>query len=540
MAAVSLAFCLGASALAACSGEKAGRPNGQEAGASAPGQAADWQKTAPGSGGIALPVVRTPVEYSFMAQEDAGMPFRNTFVVVPGIEKRTNVKFNLNKVPQTNYKDKLNVVLASGEIPDVMAGVDVSVANSLGPKGLFLNIWQYIDAMPNMKKAFETYPEMNNFKYSDNELYSILNQCSPDSDPQGFGYYTFVPMIRTDVLNKLNLKAPTNFDELHTVLAEMKKAYPSSYPWINYKGLEGFLQQMLLAWNGSVLDYTANYAAYDSKSSKWSFGPEQPGFKEMVDYLRKLYAEGLLDKEFMVTNQTQWEERVINDKGFFSYASWNVSDYMTRKGVEKGTADFYFTGFVPPKKDGPSSVVVRPVCTNYSAVSAKVKDPVPLLQALDYWLYSKDGAMLANAGEEGVNFTWEQPDQIYKLVDPELPNPSNETHSEKFGIRYSFMTGLRPDHFDIHNHLDNPDRDLYHQQYLAYRGRNVSPAPVKIFKNTEDADQMKQIGVPIKDYVAQQVTKFIAGAVSMSEWDGFIQTSKKMGSDKMVELLNKP
>jgi putative aldouronate transport system substrate-binding protein len=486
-------------------------------------EADNWQQATAGSGGQALPVTKESVEYSFMTLEFGNTPIRSSFVVVPEVERRTNVKFDLQKVPESNYKDKLNVVLASGDIPDLVAGVSLSVANEFGPKGLFLNIWDYIDIMPNLKKAFDTFPEFAEYKYSDNQLYQLMNQCAPNSDPQGFGYYKQIPMIRTDVLEDLNLKAPATFDELYEVLSAIKSKYPDSYPWINQRGLE-FLQQVLVAWNGKVLEQGYNYAAYDPDSKKWGFAPEQAGFKEMIEYLRKLYAEGLLDKEFAVANSSQWEERSINDKGFFSYSYWNSSDAITLKARESGKEQFKTIGIVPPANTGPSAVVVRNSCSNFSAINSKVKNPEALLKALDYWLYSVDGTMLANAGIEGTNFVWEEDQKIYKLVDPDLANPTNETHKEKFGVRYEYMTGLRPDHFDIHNHLVDPDNNIYHQQYLMYQGHTVNPGPVKIFKDTEKAETMKQVGVPIKDFVEQQLTKFITGASSMDTWDQFIQT----------------
>ena len=47
--------------------------------------------------------------------------------------------------------------------------------------------------------------------------------------------------IRTDILTKLDLQPPTTWDELTTVLREMKKAYPNVYPlsdrWSNPEGL---------------------------------------------------------------------------------------------------------------------------------------------------------------------------------------------------------------------------------------------------------------------------------------------------------------
>ncbi|MFB9275667.1 extracellular solute-binding protein [Cohnella cellulosilytica] len=541
-AALTLALALLTALLAACSGgnnAKSGNEGGGSASSPAASASEEWQKTAPGSGGQALPVTQQLKEYTFMARELGGVPFKDSFVVLPELERRTNVKLNLIKVPESNYGDKLNVVMASGELPDLIAGVNINVANEFGPKGLFLNLWDYIDIMPNMKKAFETYPEFNDYKYSDTELYQVLNQCAPDSDPQGFGFYKQIPMIRTDVLKTLNLEAPKTFDELRDTLVRIKEAYPDSRPWISDgRGFE-FLQQVLAGWNGKILEPNYYYSAFDPEAGQWGFAPEQEGFKELVEYMHGLYADGLLDNEFFLTNNSQSTERAVNDKGFFYYSYWNNSATMTLRGQENGNPNFLMSGILPIVKDGPSAAVVRNACSNFSAVNAKVSDPEPLLKALDYWLYSQDGTMLANAGIEGVNFVWEEDQKIYKLVDPKLEKPDNETHKAEFGVRYDFMTGLRPDHFDIHNKLEDPDNDMYHQQFLLYKDHAISPGPVKIFKDPEDSNTMSEIGVPIRDYVEQQFIKFVMGAANMSTWDQFIETCKKMGSDKMIELLNK-
>ncbi len=124
-------------ALVACSNgnNKEGSPSGTSS--DSPGIAgASWQQGTPGSGGQALPVTQKLAEYTFMARELGGVPFRDSFVVLPELEKRTNVKLNLNKVPESNYNDKLSVVLASGAMPDLIAGVNLNVANRLAEMGL--------------------------------------------------------------------------------------------------------------------------------------------------------------------------------------------------------------------------------------------------------------------------------------------------------------------------------------------------------------------------------------------------------------------
>jgi putative aldouronate transport system substrate-binding protein len=398
--------------------------------------------------------------------------------------------------------------------------------------------------MPNMKWCFDTFDGWDAYKYSDNELYQLLVQCSPDSDPQGFGYYRQIPMIRVEVLEELNLHEPKTFNELHDVLTVIKKAYPGSYPWLGEVGtnsspLQPLLEQMLIAWSGDLFSFDNYYTVYDATAKKWSFALERPGFRELIQYLATAYKEGLLDPEFVRMRGPQWEERMLNNKGFFSYAYWNNSDNITLKGIENGNKTFKVMGFLPPIKDGKSAVIVRQVCNSTVAISAKVRDPEIFMRFVDYWLYSKDGTMLSNAGIPEVNWTWDVPEKIYKLLDPDRPNPTNETHKEKYGVRYGNMTGLRPDHLDIHGWVGNPDTDIYYQQQLIYKGHGVNPAPIVIFHDENDADIVKQIGQPLVDYVEQRLTRIITGTDDISTYDSIIQECKRIGSDRLVEILNK-
>ena len=533
------------SMLAGCGGQKTeSAPETTTAAATEASSAAPETKTDAvsqaadsGSGGITLPVTQETITYTYMAPENPSSPVTDEFVVIPEIEKRTNLKFDMTWVPESNYSDKLSVVLSSGEIPDYIGNVSVSVANNYGPKGLFLNIWDYIDYMPNMQRLFKEDPKLEAYKYSDTELYTLPVQYARDIDPQGFGYFKQIPMIRTDIMKELGLENPETFEELHDCLAAMKKAYPDSYPWVHVSGIDPLITQMLVGWSGKVFSYSNYYTTYDENTKKYTFALEEDGFKEMIAYLTDMYKEGLLDPEFLSTDTSQWEERLLNGKGFFTYANWNKSQNLTTKGRAAGNDQFEIFGIKPPVENGKPGVVVRPLCSGTNALSAKVEHPEILLQALDYWLYSRDGAMLANAGIEGVNYEWAEPDKVYRLIDPTIEKPDNETHKKHFGVRYGWMTGVRPDSFGIHNYVD--PEDMMFRQHEIYAGLGVDAHPIKIFRDKDDFSTLKQIGIPVRDYIDQQLAKIICGYESIDTWDSMVDTCKKMGSDTVVEILNK-
>jgi len=499
----------------------------------------------PGSGGITLPIVDETVTYTFMTSEQTTMPFLDSFVVLDELEKRTNVHLDTMLVADSNYKEKLSVTLASGSLPDFIAGVSVSTANTYGPQGMFLNIYDYLDYMPNLSRCLAEIDGLDAYMYSDHELYVIPVQMSPDSDPQGFGYWKQIPQIRLDVLDELGLEVPTTFEELFDVLTAIKAAYPGSYPWVQGPGdyannLEPILKQVLVAWNGDVLSYPDYYLSYNHEEGQWALSVERDGFKEMIEYLAKCYADGLLDPEFLTTNSDQWSERLLNNKGFFTYSYWNNSERYTALGRQSGDDDYLMMGIIPPVENGTDTVVVRPVASNTNAVSATVENPEILLQFIDYWLYSYDGTMIANAGVEGVSYEWADADHTtYKLLNSDSDNPTNEENKAKYGTRYGYMTGLRPDHLGVHAAVSDPDTNISYQQMLYYKGHGTMPAPIKVFTNEEDTNNANYIGTQLRDYIEQSLSAFITGSTSMDQWDQFIETCKIYQSDELVALYNK-
>jgi len=90
--------------------------------------------------------------------------------------------------------------------------------------GMFLAVSDYMDQIPNFSKYVQENPEIKRL-YIDGKLYRF------PVGVQNHVQLTQAPVIRTDILQKLNLAVPTTFDELYAVLKKMKEAYPDSYPF---------------------------------------------------------------------------------------------------------------------------------------------------------------------------------------------------------------------------------------------------------------------------------------------------------------------
>ena len=98
-------------------------------------------------------------------------------------EEKTNVHIEWIIVPQQSASEKLNLMLASGDYPDIIMGMGVSAAQQMiyGKQGVFLPLNDYIDEYSvNFKKVLE---ERDYLKASisapDGNIYALpeVNEC---------------------------------------------------------------------------------------------------------------------------------------------------------------------------------------------------------------------------------------------------------------------------------------------------------------------------------------------------------------------------
>ncbi|MNC29239.1 hypothetical protein D3C75_774820 [compost metagenome] len=71
-----------------------------------------------------------------------------------------------------------------------------------------------------------------------------------------YANYNRAPLIRSDILEQNGLQAPTNTDELYTLLKKLKELYPDSYP------LTGTSAENLRTMFGTAWGVDANYKGF--------------------------------------------------------------------------------------------------------------------------------------------------------------------------------------------------------------------------------------------------------------------------------------
>ncbi|MDF2960037.1 MAG: extracellular solute-binding protein family 1 [Paenibacillus sp.] len=216
-------------------------------------------------------------------------------------QKKTNSKLEVEWIPAGDLNTKLDLLLASGDLPEVVAVPDFKKPTLVSAikNGAFWDLTPFLG-------DFSKYPNLKNntvkdaFKYRtvDGKIYSL---------PGSRSRVDIGIKIRKDWLDKLNIPVPSTLDEYASAMKKIVEGDPDGNGKKDTLGLIG---------NGVIVnDGDASFAAgfgaleptYNAEGGL-IYTNLTPQYTETVAWFRKLYEEGVLSKEFSVMKRVQAEE----------------------------------------------------------------------------------------------------------------------------------------------------------------------------------------------------------------------------------------
>ncbi|MBB6348417.1 extracellular solute-binding protein [Nonomuraea muscovyensis] len=324
------------------------------------------------------------------------------------VEKFLGKKLQVTWVPNAEYTDKLNVTLASDNLPQVMV-VDPKLPAFVksAQAGAFWDLTDKIDKYPNLKPADER-----------TALNSSING-------KIYGLYRMRPLLRSaivirkDWLKKVGLDEPETVDDLY----EIAKAFTEKDPDGN--GKKDTFGLIIPKWPGNY----ASASPYDvietwfgapngwgERDGKIVPGFDTPEFLEANRWLKKMVDGGMVNPDFATLDAAKWNEPFHQNKGGMiidvNIRSRQVLDLFYEDDKETYGDKVAMVGNLK-RSDGQKFSYPF---TGYADVLAVSKQSVRteadldnVLKTLDK-LASKEGQVLVTNGIEGRNFKVENGD----------------------------------------------------------------------------------------------------------------------------------
>ena len=505
-----------------------------------------------------IPVVDEVVESTIVAPDTTYIGDLNENTLTAWIAEKTNVQLVFQEIPDTEWDTKVNLLIASDELPDafIYGGFTAAELADYGSQGVFMAMNDIIEEHGYYtKQVFEQQDALPGaYTALDGNIYTL-----PDINECYHCYYSMRAWINQTWLDNLGLEYPNTLDELCEVLRAFRDDDP------NGNGIQDEIPMTgdSTSWNASVYPFLLNsFLHYDTSNLSVKedgtviFTPIQEEFKEGLKYIAGMIEEGLIEKEALTQTgeqlMTKGSGGDVSQIGVFTAATWWTA---LPQDTGEGSRCREYVGLSP--LEGPEGVRISPwsgtgVNMGNCVITTACEDPVPLFKMFDYML-SDEGTLRSQQGEEGVDYTLPEEGKTGINGKPALyfpiptavkggsggeesttcmPNvfPSNRTSD--------FRLGEQADYSDPETQWLQEPR-LYNESYkyfMPYADESMMyPSAVNL--TSEEAEKINFMSTQINDYVKENIVLFLAGEKDVdAEWDAYVAEFDNLNLDEYMEL----
>ncbi|MGW9527946.1 ABC transporter substrate-binding protein [Paenibacillus terrae] len=516
----------GAFALSGCSGG-GGESKNQ---AVNPDQDTNFNKTG-------LPIVKEAVSLKMVSPKAALAPNYSEMEIFKRLEKQTNVKIDWENIPDTDFTEKKNLLLASGDLPDAFYGAGFSDYDLINysKDGTIIPLENLIDQYaPNLKALLNRRPDIKTaITAPDGHIYGL-----PSWEENNLDTNPFFHVINKNWLDKLGLKVPQTLDEYTQALIAFKTKDPNG----NGKADEIPLSFMHMQWCSDIAGVFGAFGLPDNlehrivREGKVSFTASQPQYKEALKYIHdNWYKQGLIDPESFTQDAAQYLTKgKTPDETLGSYVWWEVEEVV---GPER-SKDY---ALLPPLK-GPNGdqMIGRsngggPGRGSF-VITKENRYPAMTMRWIDQ---QYDPYMAAQIHWGPLNVVFKK-DEKGKLVN--LPLPKGASAGE-FRQKVAPGTG-NPGVITIDDFGKVVDMEPRAQKRADYLEKYYTPYMKKenypsIFFEPDELDKINRIEPELIKYVNTQRGKFIVDGGVDEQWDSYVKTLEKMGLNELMEIYQK-
>ena len=458
--------------------------------------------------------------------------FDEQFAIFKKATELTGVTLK-SKISQnaTDEKEAYNLMIASGDLPDIIRSSSGTDLETLGLDGGSIALEELVEEhAPNIKAYWKKNPDHKRIATAyDGHSYFI-----PYYTPKGVPGSVF--FVRQDWLDKLGLPQPVTVTDYYNTLKAFRTQDPNGngkmdeVPFFaRFKTVIGKLDILFAFFQLKM--------GWQVTEQKISYDPILPEFKDAMRELSKWYKEGLIDPEFFTRDTATARDYMFGNNIGGMTEDWaSTASYIdTLKDTVPG---FNLSIILPPMVNGTRETLrPRTPCFGGWAISSMAKDPVGVIKYMDFW-YSEEGNRLWNYGIENDQYTMVNGKAIF--TDKILKAPSPRTELLKSGAQWVIGTYQDYDHekqFSLPVVVDGYDMYIKEnavRPMVANWEFNLLKYPAA------DLQRLKKINAELDLYVSEMAQKWILGASDVdSDWDGYVKRINAIGLPEAIAIQEK-
>lgn len=446
------------------------------------------------------------------------------------LQERTGVGIEY----QTMADDSaMNLLFASGELPDIIqfnAGSYSGGAQKAIQDGIIYPLNDIIEAnAPDMLAVLQS-----------NEDY-LKSSMTANGDYIGFPFIrgdkilrtSIGLMIRDDWCGELGIEIPETVDDFYEMLKLFKEKKGASVPLSTTMDRFNQMVNLGLITSGFGLPKASSY----QKDGKVYFGFAQPEYKQVLEYLNKLYTEGLLDQNFSTLDSDTANANIMNGQSGVTVGalSGGLGNYLR---TMEGKGEYSLAGIrslVANKGDKPMcGHVDNAVMGIFGIITPNCKNKELAAQFLNY-SYTEEGKLFYNFGIEGESYTMVDNKPVYTELITHNPDGLTMQQALSAYTRSWNIGWFVQDPEYIRQYAALPQQQAALKNWTDNDASSYLIPPVTI--NSDDASEYTTILSDINTYKDEMTVKYVMGVEPLSSFESkYIKTLKSMGIDRAAEI----
>jgi len=327
------------------------------------------------------------------------------------IEENTNVRLDIEIPPSSGYAEKLQLMLVSGEYPDVVMFQSTNSDAYLNAieSGVIIPINEYLDNAANlMDYTYEA--SWKALTAEDGNIYGVPRTSVTRAD----GIW-----LRKDWLDALGITIPENgeltIEEFTDILTQFAKNDPDGNGADDTYGIgvavdsDKVMSVLLssqfgdLGWQESDGEFDYITAMYDKDTTR---------YKKILEYTRNLYTEGILDPNSAVNDQQSTREAFWRGTtGAILDFAGNYGQHMTEFSNIGTDAELVYV-FVQDENGEVKGTGYGTGMWQFWCITSECEYPEKVIEVMNYAL-SDEGYDKLYAGSEGIEYNIVDGERVY-------------------------------------------------------------------------------------------------------------------------------
>jgi putative aldouronate transport system substrate-binding protein len=423
-------------------------------------------------------------------------------------QEKAGVKLDVTWIPDGDYNTKLNLILSSNELPEVLVA---NLSNNLNNPGFLAAVQHgaFWDLTP-VLGDFSKYPNLKTNSAPNSWVTSRVlgkNYGIPRTTSQWQG----VPMVRKDLFDEVGLPLPTTTKQFLDGIEAVLKKHPDMI------GIVSKQDFILNSSGGLTGGFGGEDPHFDSDGGLIS-AKLNPGFTKFIAYMRDAYARGLLSREFSAMKPTQATDYFQTGMAvaFLNESARWVYPFQVALREKTGNPKAEVM-FVPPM-EGDKGKYVGGLGTGFndSFFISKKASEAKMLKIMEYFEKTSTPEFyeLTTYGIEGIH--WNKDANGYRVVTPQREKDLGSTSPWQVlpGSYYAYQkidSTATPEAF---NEMMRKTFDL-----SGYAELNViSPF------NVVTSAKWVQAWPKYQSNWAAKATQAVTGQISMAEYQAYVDT----------------